>query len=1555
MRFLKLFLSILLVVISVLVVGTSSTNRVKNNVGWSKKDLKEIAEKHHNVYEASKRTPKVQAFKRSTNGLAFNADADRSQLDEDKRRLYSGSVTVEPEEPEVTKNRISEPSKMNYTERQELNTVHSNGRLHSDISNRQLSKDEVDIHEFLNQRKQVKKKMVSNRIARRNVYTRNTTAPVCRGEKSCLARCTGNITEWRSDETLSCYCDTACYEIFNDCCSDYTKYCGEQKPSNLSIKKFKWTCEPLGHFRSNRHCKVGEGLWMISRCADDWPYDIIRRKCENPAKFLRKPLKFKRHIPVTSGNMTFRNYFCAECNRIAGKIDFFPVEIKTNVIPPEHYNFKQKVDFLLSYGVEFPEDGPWTPKSSQKRRYCLKSIVDSCPGCTTSELCKNGPVEPVSRIESFKNYHCALCNDPNGYYSCFPPIFPSVCHSTPAQRFLLNLDYQKESSIFSVLSASCRSKGLIFDHTLQECVQDIPSPSGNEIKIRVLVWFAPSKIFQLTENDFKTAMKQYFEVERSQIYNVTIDTVSKKPWFQSSTMLFISSTLHLTPEQLFDIVFKNDSKSSTLSLRSFIHFNKPLNMSLNNITFTVIKTTSRPLSCNTRINRYTREYIMRGVEHLNSTYDKLEYDRKILENITMCKEDHSRHCKLDQIKLTKKDFVINANLSIYHKETGVVYELGEYDVTGDSIVLCNLEQVNVSTFLSENSCKGRCSNQTEIQTKVKMRCSCKLDCYKVFNNCCSDYTKYCETQISRKTFGKRYNYLCEEFAVYASKQGTEIVKLWMVTQCQPEWPDDASRTKFDAPAPKLNVSFPDPFYIPVVSHDNTTFRSVCSTVCNDSYGSERRPLDTNSYYVIPPEYFNFTEKMRFLLSHADNFSEHWQRLTSEGNQTKQHCLRKFIYSCPLGEKFESWDNGNVAVMKVGQRYYQNTHCAACQSWPGQRFSCFSGEYLLVDLDKNLRFSSVKSVYLSWEVGVDSTVQTKRFRSVSFEEVSFQDIHVVKGFMSIRNALDPAEKHENLNFLSPESLDVPYRISLHSNIVYAYLKPLQNSQNTSFTPTEFQESLARHLNISKSQLTEISTKTVLQPKTTSSFLYLVSSNILLTSQQHSELTNRSKIISTNPRLLNYIYYSEPFIIQIKNLSYMVTKTISRSLACVENTTYTPDEYILQKHDRVLIRNTNKTYGKFQYYKESVENLDGEPGNITVCEKYIPTKCSGSTVLYTIDEYIMMVNLSIFVKKTLSLYDYGEYEILPNKSVTTCQYFKLHIITKTIRDDGILGYITFVSFLLSILFLIFLLVTYILFPQLQTLPGKNLMNFASSLLLFKIGWLLLNINEIRSDEPPCTAMAVIEHYLLMVSFVSMSVIAFHTCKVFVRRFLSHKMSQGHERKLFYKYLVFVWTLPGIFIGTCVVLDGQDVVRIGYGKIQFCWLTEDNAYINFVIIPIAVLLLFNFFAFVTAALHLRRHAQNNAAKQASGNRRSTFLIYVKLSTLMGFTWLFGLLAIVVKSTAVFWYLFVIFTSLQGVFVALAFVLNTKTFGLYKQWYRSGSRAPKTSRQQRSTSTKV
>lgn len=52
--------------------------------------------------------------------------------------------------------------------------------------------------------------------------------------------------------------------------------------------------------------------------------------------------------------------------------------------------------------------------------------------------------------------------------------------------------------------------------------------------------------------------------------------------------------------------------------------------------------------------------------------------------------------------------------------------------------------------------------------------------------------------------------------------------------------------------------------------------------------------------------------------------------------------------------------------------------------------------------------------------------------------------------------------------------------------------------------------------------------------------------------------------------------------------------------------------------------------------------------------------------------------------------------------------------------------------------------------------------------------------------------------------------------------------------------------------------------------------------------------------------------------------YRLYCRLSTLMGLTWLIGILASIVNKSRVLWYLFIILNALQGLFIFIAFGLN-------------------------------
>ena len=93
-------------------------------------------------------------------------------------------------------------------------------------------------------------------------------------------------------------------------------------------------------------------------------------------------------------------------------------------------------------------------------------------------------------------------------------------------------------------------------------------------------------------------MKQYFGVGNLQLCDVTIKTVISYVSPHPGILYYlVTSTLLLTPEQSFDTLFEMNSDTPRFSVQSFIHIEKPLSVTVKNITYTIIKTTFRSLSC----------------------------------------------------------------------------------------------------------------------------------------------------------------------------------------------------------------------------------------------------------------------------------------------------------------------------------------------------------------------------------------------------------------------------------------------------------------------------------------------------------------------------------------------------------------------------------------------------------------------------------------------------------------------------------------------------------------------------------------------------------------------------------------------------------------------------------------------------------------------------------------------------------------------------------------------------------------------------------------------
>jgi len=82
--------------------------------------------------------------------------------------------------------------------------------------------------------------------------------------------------------------------------------------------------------------------------------------------------------------------------------------------------------------------------------------------------------------------------------------------------------------------------------------------------------------------------------------------------------------------------------------------------------------------------------------------------------------------------------------------------------------------------------------------------------------------------------------------------------------------------------------------------------------------------------------------------------------------------------------------------------------------------------------------------------------------------------------------------------------------------------------------------------------------------------------------------------------------------------------------------------------------------------------------------------------------------------------------------------------------------------SIAFLLFLLVTYLLFAELRTFPGKKVMHLSCAMIAMQSIYLVSDPDVVSSGV--CAVIGVLLHYFGLVVFSWMSTIAYNIQKVF-----------------------------------------------------------------------------------------------------------------------------------------------------------------------------------------------
>ena len=218
----------------------------------------------------------------------------------------------------------------------------------------------------------------------------------------------------------------------------------------------------------------------------------------------------------------------------------------------------------------------------------------------------------------------------------------------------------------------------------------------------------------------------------------------------------------------------------------------------------------------------------------------------------------------------------------------------------------------------------------------------------------------------------------------------------------------------------------------------------------------------------------------------------------------------------------------------------------------------------------------------------------------------------------------------------------------------------------------------------------------------------------------------------------------------------------------------------------------------------------------------------------------------------------------------------------------------------------------------LPGKCLLCLSMSLFIAQS---MLLVAPVAEDSATwCKVASLVMHYSFMTSFTWMNVLSYDVYYSFTNQF---RQASGRGMTWFLKYSLYAWLFPFAILATAFFVDEYSLWenRPNYAN-PVCWINNSSGLLVFFLSPLALILITNMFFF---ALSFKNICMSYRSKTDDVKRRKPgqIFVYLKLSTVMGLTWVFGFLGNAVNDN-VFWTLFTISNALQGLFIFLGFGLN-------------------------------
>ena len=326
---------------------------------------------------------------------------------------------------------------------------------------------------------------------------------------------------------------------------------------------------------------------------------------------------------------------------------------------------------------------------------------------------------------------------------------------------------------------------------------------------------------------------------------------------------------------------------------------------------------------------------------------------------------------------------------------------------------------------------------------------------------------------------------------------------------------------------------------------------------------------------------------------------------------------------------------------------------------------------------------------------------------------------------------------------------------------------------------------------------------------------------------------------------------------------------------------------------------------QLYEDDTRRL-----SVGVCEHPVMVCEDKQIVISTSNKYTEYIHISehatVHVDDVLHL---------GNNSFLVCKSSILFNTDLSIQDK-ILMYITNIGLSASILSLMLTCAVILSVSPLQTLPGK--LTFALALSLATAQLVSIFSGIFASYKIPCKIAAVIQHISWLSAFTWMNSYAVSMSMMFMR--VTNFIQSMHLK--FSPYVVWSIGLPLLIVTCTVCLDLSGIFYI-YGKTidGLCWIPNSTVLLVSFVTPLSLIILVNMVCFLLSYCWYWRASREAQEMHVDHTWKTDVLVCVKMTCLMGLTWIFGLLANL-ESLNFLRYIFVVVNSFQGVSIFLAYI---------------------------------